>query len=123
MSLAEATVTQAIQDRARQSQALLLEARSVARDPLAPAPAGLISIRLNIRVESDFEGILDFVYALEADPLLLRVFAFSIEPDGDGAMTLAATVEAYALGMPPPPATGAMSDGHAPAGDVPGNEI
>jgi hypothetical protein len=96
LALAEAAVTRVIEDRARESRALLLETRSVLRDPFATAPEGLVPIRLNVRVESDFEGILDFLHALEADPLLLRVFAFSIQQGEDGAMNLSSTVEAYA---------------------------
>jgi hypothetical protein len=96
LALAEAVVTEIVEARARESRALLLETRSVARDPFASAPEGLVPIRLNVRVESDFEGILDFLHALEAEPLLLRVFAFSIQPGEDGAMNLSATIEAYA---------------------------
>jgi hypothetical protein len=56
----------------------------------------LVPIRLNVRVESDFEGILDFLHALESESLLLRVVAFSIQRGEEGAMNLSATVEAYA---------------------------
>jgi hypothetical protein len=96
LALAEAAVTEIVEARARESRALLLETRSVARDPFEEAPDGLVPIRLNIRVESDFEGILDFLHALEDEGLLLRVFAFSIQRGEEGAMNLSVTVEAYA---------------------------
>jgi hypothetical protein len=59
-------------------------------------PPGLVPIRLNVRVESDFEGILDFLHALESDPLLIRVVGLSMQAGESGVMNFMAVIEGYA---------------------------
>jgi hypothetical protein len=95
-ALAEAELVGLVEELARESRALFLEARSVALGVGEEPPAGLVPIRLNVRVESDFEGILDFLHALESDPLLIRVVGLSMQAGESGVMNFMAVIEAYA---------------------------
>jgi hypothetical protein len=95
-ALAEAEVVGVVEELARESRALFQEARSVALAVGEEPPPGLVPIRLNIRVESDFEGILDFLHALESDPLLIRVVGLSMQAGESGVMNFMAVIEAYA---------------------------
>ena len=112
-ALAEAEVSALMEQLARESRVLLQEARSVAlqaRD--GEAPGRLLPIRLSLRGESDFEGLLNFLNRLEQDPLLLRIVGISVDrvegataasggntaPDEvqPGTVTFVMIVEAYA---------------------------
>ncbi|MEX1258847.1 MAG: type II secretion system protein GspM [Gemmatimonadota bacterium] len=95
-ALAEAEVVGLVEELARANRALFLEARSVALGVGEEPPPGLIPIRLNVRVESDFEGILDFLHAIESDPLLIRVVGLSMQAGESGVMNFMAVIEAYA---------------------------
>jgi hypothetical protein len=95
-ALAEAELVGLVEELARDSRALFLEARSVALGVREEPPEGLVPIRLNVRVESDFEGILDFLHALESDPLLIRVVGLSMQAGDSGVMNFMAVIEAYA---------------------------
>jgi len=95
-ALAEAELVGLVEELARESRALFLEARSVALGVGEEPPPGLVPIRLNVRVESDFEGILDFLHALESDPLLVRVVGLSMQAGESGVMNFMAVIEAYA---------------------------
>jgi hypothetical protein len=80
-ALAEAEVSGLMEQLARESRVLLQEARSVsvpARDS-EEAPGELLPIRLSLRGESDFEGLLNFLNRLEQDPLLLRIVGMSVD--------------------------------------------
>ena len=100
---------------ARASDVLLQEADT---RPAAVAPSGLRTLQVEIRAESDLEGLLTFLQALEQGERLVRVERLSIARPGgadadEGAvevLTLSATVLGYALA----PAGGAPDDG-APA--------
>jgi hypothetical protein len=106
--LAEAEVTGFLEELAQLSRVLLQDMRGIEpRRGEQPAPAGLRPIRLAVRGESDFEGVLTFLQRLESSPLLLRVAELSLEPQyegsargGDrhatGVVTFAVIVEAYA---------------------------
>jgi hypothetical protein len=99
LALAEAETTALLQALARENRVLLEEARAAPRPPGAEIPEGLEPIRLALRGESDFEGVLGFLAALEADPLLLRIVALSIQRDGAEASSVVkiqAVVEAFA---------------------------
>jgi len=95
-ALAEAAIAKTIEEIARANNSLLLEVRSTGRPRGEPEPPGLLPLRLNVRVESDFQGLLGFLHAMESDPLLIRLVGFSMDR-GDGAtMTLTSVIEAYA---------------------------
>lgn len=99
LALAEAETTALLQALARENRVLLEEARSAPRPPGASVPVGLDPIRLSLRGESDFEGVLGFLAAMEADPLLIRIVAFSIQQEGAGAagvVNFMAMVETFA---------------------------
>lgn len=95
-ALAEAELVGLVEELARANRALFLEARSVALGVGEEPPPGLVPIRLNVRVESDFEGILDFLHAIESDPLLIRVIGLSMQTGESGVMNFMAVIEAYA---------------------------
>ncbi|TVP47032.1 MAG: hypothetical protein EA350_06100 [Gemmatimonadales bacterium] len=112
LPLAEAEVTSLLQGLARESRVHLEEVRAAAPPPGRLPPPGLAPIRLSIRGESDFQGILHFLGTLEEEALLLRVESISVQPaprapssqGGDaapgggepGAMMLTLVVEAFA---------------------------
>jgi hypothetical protein len=85
LALAEAETTALLQALARENLVLLEEARAVSRPPGSLPPPGLTPIRLSLRGESDFEGVLGFLAALEADPLLIRIEALSIQQPAGGS--------------------------------------
>jgi len=101
-ALAEATIAKTIEEMARANNTLLLEVRGTVRPANEPTPPGLLPLRLNVRVESDFQGLLGFLHAMETDPLLIRLIGFSMERREGGTMTLAAVIEAYAPVEPSP---------------------
>jgi hypothetical protein len=106
--LAEAEVTGFLEELAQLSRVLLQDMRGVEpRRGERPLPGALRPIRLSIRGESDFEGVVTFLQRLETSPLLLRVVELSIEPQyegnargGDrrasGVVTFAMILEAFA---------------------------
>jgi len=104
-ALAEAEVTALLEEVARQSLVLLQEARSIAAPPGTVAPDGLVPLRLSVRGESDFEGVLRFLSGMEQDGLLLRVVGLSVTPvaatggggRGGGAQVQAGTVSFVAI--------------------------
>ena len=79
-ALAEAEVTAVLEDVARDNRVLLQEARSMPLPPGTTAPDGLLPLRLSVRGESDFEGVLRFLNGMEQHALLLRVVGLSVEP-------------------------------------------
>jgi hypothetical protein len=85
LALAEAEVTALLEEVARERRVLLQEVRAAGGASVDDAPAGLRPIRLSVRGESDFEGILGFVHGMEEDPLLLRIVGFSMEALPAGA--------------------------------------
>lgn len=106
--LAEAELTGFLEELAQLSRVLLQDMRAVdLRRGELPAAAALRPIRLSVRGESDFEGVLTFLQRLENSPLLLRVAELSLEPQYDGSarggdrratgvVTFAIIVEAFA---------------------------
>lgn len=95
-ALAEAAIAEVIEEMARENNSLLLEVRSTARPRGEADPPGLLPLRLNIRVESDFQGLLGFLHSMETDPLLIRLIGFSMDREEGSTMTLTAVIEAYA---------------------------
>lgn len=95
-ALAEAAIASTIEEIARANNSLLLEVRGTARPRGEPEPLGLLPLRLNVRVESDFQGLLGFLHAMESDPLLIRLIGLSMERGEGATMTLTAVIEAYA---------------------------
>jgi hypothetical protein len=112
LPLAEADVTSLLQRLARESRVHLEEVRAVAPPPGRIPPPGLSPIRLSVRGESDFQGILEFLGTLEEDALLLRIESIAVQPapraassqggedtpggSEPGAMMLTLVVEAFA---------------------------
>jgi hypothetical protein len=78
-ALAEARVSDHLERLAEDSRVLLQEIRSVQTDP-ATEIAGLRTIRLGIRGESDLNGVTTMLHRMEGGQLLLRVQAMQIEP-------------------------------------------
>jgi hypothetical protein len=96
LALAEAELTTVVQGLARESRVHLVEARSTAIPPGNDPPPGLHPLRLSLRAESDFEGALALVHALEHDPLLLEVISLALSPAADpGALAITLVVEAH----------------------------
>jgi hypothetical protein len=95
-ALAEAAIAKTIEEIAKANNTLLLEVRATARPRGEAEPTGLLPLRLNVRVESDFQGLLGFLHAMETDPLLIRLVGFSMEREEEATMTLTAVIEAYA---------------------------
>jgi hypothetical protein len=108
-ALAEAEVTSRLERLARESRVLLQEVRAMTPPSGNAIPEGVAAIRLSVRGESDFEGVIGFLYGLEYNPLLLRVGGVSVSPASPegggergsaaavqpGAMTFTAIVEAF----------------------------
>jgi hypothetical protein len=102
--------------------------------PATASAAGVRTLQLELRAESDLEGITTFLQALERGPRRLRVERVSIQAaageddeEGDGArpLTLVATVSGYALTpvagrADAPAADGVLSAGPAAARAVGG---
>ncbi len=85
LALAEAELVAHLQTLARTHRVHLEDLRSVQPRPGAEPSPGLAPLRLSLRGESDFQGVLDFVHALEADDLLLGVESLSVQPAGTPA--------------------------------------
>jgi type II secretory pathway component PulM len=73
------------------------------------SPTGVRTLAVDIRAESDFQGIVTFLRALEGGEKLVRVDQLTLVPVADTttshrALQLRATVIGYALGDPPRPA-------------------
>jgi len=79
-ALAEAELTDYLEATAASSRVLLEEIRSVQPERGQEPPAGLEPLRLAVRGESDLEGVLTFLEAVETSPLLLRIEGLSVEP-------------------------------------------
>lgn len=77
-ALAEAELISYLTLVASTNHLLLQEARAV--ESTGEAPAGLAPVQLALRGESNLEGVLEFLHAIEQSPLLLRVVGLSIEP-------------------------------------------
>lgn len=121
--LAEAELTEYLENMAGLSRVLLQEIRGDAPDRRAePEPLDLQRIRLSVQGESDLEGVMTFLHRVENSPLLLRTVALSIEPvmerqtqrrrdDGDdappapprptGVMRFALVVEGFGASFTP----------------------
>ncbi len=79
-TLAEAELTRLLESSAVLSRVLLREIESVAPPRGVEPPPGAETLRLSVRGESDLEGVLTFLDALESGLLLVRVTGFALEP-------------------------------------------
>ncbi len=90
-------------DAARRSHVLVSELQSRGSGA-APGGDGLTRLQVEVRGQTDFEGVLRFLQALERGPRLVRVDAVSIEGGGVApdarreTLTLRAAVSGYAAG-------------------------
>ncbi len=78
--LAEAQLTDLLESAAVLSRVLLREIESVAPARGEEPPPGAETLRLSVRGESDLEGVLTFLDALESVLLFVRVRGFALEP-------------------------------------------
>ncbi|HUE95599.1 MAG TPA: type II secretion system protein GspM [Longimicrobiaceae bacterium] len=110
-ALAEAEVTALLESTARRNRVLLQEVGATAVPGGGSEPAGLHRIRMSVRGESDFEGVLGFLGALEQNSLLFGIIGVSFDRVATaqggvtdrsgggpqpGTMTFVAIVEAFA---------------------------
>ena len=84
---------------ARRSNVLMMEA---AGRRVSTTPNGVRVIEVEIRAESDFAGIVDFLQALETGPKVVRMEQVNLTPGGDasgtgGVVRLRATVLGFGL--------------------------
>ena len=106
--LAEARLSDIMQDLAARSRVLIQEVRSIENDPTSVA-GGIHTARLGVRAESDLEGVASFLNRLEGGTVRMRVLELSVQPvtaarnrsqdDPDptimGALSFSFIVEAY----------------------------
>jgi hypothetical protein len=79
--LAEAELTDLLEGAATRSRVLLEEIRGGELARGEDPPPGLSVVRLNLRGESDLEGILTFLDEIERSRLFLRVRGLALEPE------------------------------------------
>jgi hypothetical protein len=87
--LAEGELTRFLEEAALESRVLLEQIRSGDMGRGEEPPPGLSLVRLHLSGESDLEGIMAFLAAMERSQLLLRVRGLALEPEtarpgGDG---------------------------------------
>lgn len=110
--LASAELAGYLARAARANDVLLQEADT---RPATVSPSGLRTLQVEIRAESDLEGVLGFLQALEQGERLVRVERLTIARPGDAevdegdveVLTLSATVLGYALAPDPAAASAA----------------
>lgn len=78
--LAEAELTEFLEEAAVRNRVLLEEIRSGALARGEEPPAGLEVIRLHLTGESDLEGVLEFLDELEKARLVLRIRGLALDP-------------------------------------------
>ncbi len=101
-ALAEAELTTLLERAARRNRVLLQEAATAGLPRGEPIPEGLAPVRMSVSGESDFEGVLGFLGALEREDVLLRIVGLSMD-----RQTVARSVDvpaspARAAAMPQP---------------------
>jgi hypothetical protein len=79
--LAEGELTRFLEEAAQESRVLLEQIRSGELGRGEEAPPGLSLVRLHLSGESDLEGIMAFLAAMERSHLLLRVRGLALEPE------------------------------------------
>lgn len=100
---ATSALTYYVSDRARRSRVVV---QRVEGDAPEASSRGLLLLRLTVGAESDLEGILTLLRALETGDKLVRVERLSIErasasgESDEGALTLSATITGYAGAVP-----------------------
>ena len=78
--LAEGQLTDLLESSAVLSRVLLREIESIAPARGEEPPPGTETLRLSVSGESDLEGVLTFLDALESGLLLIRVTGLALEP-------------------------------------------
>jgi hypothetical protein len=107
--MASAELASYIGDVARQTRVFLQDAST---RPAGPSTAGVRTLRVELRGESDLQGILLFLQALERGGKLVRVDRLDISqsPRSDDenmeTLAIAATVSGFAIEEPPSPPGG-----------------
>jgi hypothetical protein len=79
--LAEAELTEMLEESAFRSRVLLEEIRGGELGRGEEPPPGLSVVRLHLRGESDLEGVLTFLDQLEKSRLFLRIRGLALEPE------------------------------------------
>lgn len=80
VTMAETELTELLEQIGGLSRVLLKEVRNVPTPRGHVDPAGVQTVRLAIRGESDLEGVLTYLQRIEQSPLLLRIHELSLEP-------------------------------------------
>lgn len=78
--LAEDELTDFLEAAAVRSRVLLEEIRSGELERGEAPPAGLEVVRLHLRGESDLQGVLEYLDAIERSRLILRIRELSLDP-------------------------------------------
>jgi hypothetical protein len=81
--LAEAELTEALEEMSSESRVLLQEVRNVPLQRGEEPPAGMGAIRLGIRGESDLEGVATLLHKIENSRLVMRLREVSLEAKPD----------------------------------------
>jgi hypothetical protein len=99
---------------ARRSRVLMEDANT---RPSTTSPEGIRTLRVEVRAESDVQGVATFLHNLEAGSKLVRVDRLEVsrvpgleDKNGFETLTIAATIAGFAFNNPgdtPPPAKGA----------------
>jgi len=80
-ALAERELTEQLESVAFANRVLLQGLRSIEPARGEEPPPGLRAVRLEVRGESDMEGVLSFLREVETSPLLLKVAGMSLQPE------------------------------------------
>jgi hypothetical protein len=78
--LAETELTDFLEDAAARNRVLLEEIRGGEMDRGEAPPPGLEVVRVHLRGESDLQGVLDFLNAIEESRLILRIRGLALDP-------------------------------------------
>lgn len=104
-AIAGAQLSTYLAGMARANRVWIQEAQA---QPASVSPSGVRTFSVAIRAESDFEGVMDFLQAIEGGAKLLRIDALTLAAPNDadrasspGVVRLRATLVGFGL-MPPP---------------------
>jgi hypothetical protein len=109
-AIASAQLASYLGDVARKSRVLMQDANT---RPSAVSPEGIRTLKVEVRAESDIQGVATFLHTLEAGQKLVRVDRLEIsrvpgleEKNGFETLSIAATIAGFAF-MPQGPASSA----------------
>jgi hypothetical protein len=114
-AMAETGMTSRLERLARGNRVLLQEVRSIVGSPPGSLPDGIVPVYLSVTGESDFEGVLAFLNAVEQDEVRISIDGITLGPapaggesEGGrgngvqpGAMKFTALVVSFMVESPP----------------------